>query len=86
MEKKVVINIIFAALLAGLVGFYGGRYYERQIMRKSFESRVSSREGNIARTQEGSTPMMPGDGPRDGTGPGSMFHPQDSGKTQGEGN
>lgn len=38
-NKQIIVIATFVCLISGLLGFYGGRYYERNIFRQSFASR-----------------------------------------------
>jgi hypothetical protein len=47
MNKQLITAIIFSALIAGLLGFYVGRYYERKTLRSNMSQRVQNfRNGN----------------------------------------
>ena len=40
MNKQLITPIILSVLIAGLVGFYGGRIYERNAFRKNMGQRM----------------------------------------------
>lgn len=48
MNKQLIAAIIFSALISGLLGFYGGRFYERKTFRNSMSQRIPNfRNGNF---------------------------------------
>lgn len=67
MNKQLITAIIFSTLIAGLIGFYGGRFYER----KTFSNNMSQRMQNF---RNGNSNFQPGQGlprgnrPMDGNG------------------
>ncbi len=48
MNKQLITAIIFSAFVAGLIGFYGGRFYERNTFRRNMSQRMQNgRNGNF---------------------------------------
>ncbi len=72
MNKDLVVKLAAAAVIAGIIGFYGGRYYERESFRKNFINNMGDRmyprdgagvrrlpgTGTGDRFYESHTPMM----------------------------
>lgn len=42
MKKELIVGILLTTIIAGLIGFYGGRYYERQTFRKNIQDRTNT--------------------------------------------
>jgi hypothetical protein len=63
MKKEQIPTIIIASIIALLVGFYGGRYYER----KAMKARIEQRQATIS---DGTTEKKPPSGMMPGMGKG----------------
>ena len=54
LKKELVIAVAVTFIIAGLVGFYVGRYYEGQVVRKRFQQRMGTQgrrlNGNVNQT------------------------------------
>lgn len=46
-DKKLIIAIVITVIISGLVGYYGGRYHERILMRKNFTQRRDITNGQF---------------------------------------
>lgn len=72
IDKKLVAYVCVSLLLGGLIGFYGGRYYERTTFRSQMTKNRGTQNGTTGIQRSGSANgtggemMMP---PMDGTGP-----------------
>lgn len=64
-SRKNILIFALTIILSGVVGFYGGRYYEQNTFRRRFQSRMQTNARQFNR-EPNSTFMQP---PMDGTGP-----------------
>ena len=61
MKKEFITSIIIASVVTLIIGFYGGRYYERRAARVRIEQRqAASSDGSAERKSPAG--MMPGMG------------------------
>lgn len=52
MNKQLITAIILSVLISGLLGFYGGRFYERKTFRNNMSQRMQNfRNGNFQPSQ-----------------------------------
>jgi hypothetical protein len=55
INKQIIISVFVTALIAGTVAFYGGRYYENQSRRNSFQNKMGGnqmyRQNRVGETQ-----------------------------------
>jgi len=58
MKKELIITIIITVAVVGLVGFYGGRYYERRTMQKNTAQRQLDPENAERKPPAGIVPGM----------------------------
>lgn len=65
-SKKNLLIMALVVMLSGVVGFYGGRYYEQSIVRKRFQNLMQTSVRQNNRESGNSFPRAPfgGDGPR----------------------
>ncbi|NMB70267.1 hypothetical protein GYA27_03650 [candidate division WWE3 bacterium] len=65
-SRKNILIFALVIILSGIVGFYGGRYYEQNVVRKRFQSRMQTnlRQNNRESSNSFLQPPMDGNGPR----------------------